>query len=75
LGDIPEAIANKVKDCISGAVLSRKELVAYSTDNFSVKYEKNKSVLVKTPWLLVRKQTIPTERPPLVGEVSVNFCG
>jgi hypothetical protein len=24
---------------------------------------------------LVRKQTIPTERPPLVGEVSANFCG
>jgi hypothetical protein len=29
----------------------------------------------KTPWLLVRKQTIPTERPSLVGEVSANFCG
>jgi hypothetical protein len=24
---------------------------------------------------LVRKRTIPTERPPLVGEVSINFCG
>jgi hypothetical protein len=24
---------------------------------------------------LVRKRTIPTERPPLVGEVSDNFCG
>jgi hypothetical protein len=23
----------------------------------------------------VRKRTIPTERPPLVGEVSVNLCG
>jgi hypothetical protein len=23
---------------------------------------------------LVRKQTMPTERPPLVGEVSANFC-
>jgi hypothetical protein len=29
----------------------------------------------KNPWLLVRKRTIPTERPPLVGEVSANFCG
>jgi hypothetical protein len=28
---------------------------------------------LKTPWPLVRKQTIPTERPPLVGEVSANF--
>jgi hypothetical protein len=27
----------------------------------------------KTPWLVVRKWTIPTERPPLVGEVSANF--
>jgi hypothetical protein len=24
---------------------------------------------------LVRKRTIPTERPPFVGEVSANFCG
>jgi hypothetical protein len=24
---------------------------------------------------LVREQTILTERPPLVGEVSANFCG
>jgi hypothetical protein len=23
----------------------------------------------KTLWLLVRKRTIPTERPPLVGEI------
>jgi hypothetical protein len=25
-----------------------------------------------TPWLLVRKLIIPTEQPPLVGEVSVD---
>jgi hypothetical protein len=24
---------------------------------------------------VVRKLTIPTERPPLVGEVSANLCG
>jgi hypothetical protein len=24
---------------------------------------------------LVREQTIPIELPPLVGEVSTNFCG
>jgi hypothetical protein len=24
---------------------------------------------------LVRKRIIPTEGPPLVGEVSANFCG
>jgi hypothetical protein len=33
------------------------------------------SNIKETPWLLVRKRTIPTERPPLVGEVSANFCG
>jgi hypothetical protein len=25
--------------------------------------------------VLVRERTIPTERSPLVGEVSANFCG
>jgi hypothetical protein len=25
--------------------------------------------------ILVRERTIPTERPPLVGEVTNNFCG
>jgi hypothetical protein len=24
---------------------------------------------------IVRERTIPTERPPLVSEVSANFCG
>jgi hypothetical protein len=28
-----------------------------------------------TPWLLVRKRIIQTERPPLVGEVIANICG
>jgi len=27
------------------------------------------------PVALVRERTIPTERPPPVGEVSANFCG
>jgi hypothetical protein len=31
--------------------------------------------LKKTPWPLVRKRTIATERRPLVGKVSANFCG
>jgi hypothetical protein len=25
--------------------------------------------------VLVRERSIPTERPPLVGKVSANFCG
>ena len=34
-------------------------------------YEKKK----KNSVALVRKRTIPTKRPPPVGEVSANFCG
>jgi hypothetical protein len=29
----------------------------------------------KTPWIQSAKRTIPTERPPLVGEVSAHFSG
>jgi hypothetical protein len=30
--------------------------------------------VVLTPLLSVHNQTIPTERPPIVGDVSANFC-
>jgi hypothetical protein len=39
----------------------------------AVIYEKQTNK--QTPWLLVRRQTIPTERSPIVGEDSANFCG
>jgi hypothetical protein len=29
----------------------------------------------QTPWLSLRKRTIPTVRPPFVGEVSATFSG
>jgi hypothetical protein len=29
----------------------------------------------KSPWPVVHKRTIQTERPPLLGEVSANFSG
>jgi hypothetical protein len=32
-------------------------------------------IKTKTPWLQSSKQTIPTERAPLVGEVSAHFNG
>jgi hypothetical protein len=32
-------------------------------------------IYLKNSVALVRKRTIPTERPPLVGGVSANFCG
>jgi hypothetical protein len=38
-------------------------------DGFKALKKKLNSVAV------VRKRTIPTERPPLVGEVSANLCG
>jgi len=31
--------------------------------------------ILKNSVALVRTRTIPTERPPPVGEVSANFCG
>jgi hypothetical protein len=31
-------------------------------------------VLTENSMALVRERTIPTERPPLVGEVCANFC-
>jgi hypothetical protein len=37
--------------------------------------ERDVSTQIKTPGVLVHKRTIPTERPPLVGEVSANFSG
>jgi hypothetical protein len=42
----------------------------YSTRKIAHKKNKGQSSLAS-----VRKQTIPTERPPLAGEVSVNLCG
>jgi hypothetical protein len=32
-------------------------------------------ILKKNSVARVRERTIPTERPPLVSEVSANFCG
>jgi hypothetical protein len=38
-------------------------------------FERNLVWRKPNPVALVRKQTIPAERPPLVGEISANFCG
>jgi hypothetical protein len=40
---------------------------------FSIKLNNNKTK--QTSRFLVRKRTIPTEQPALVGEVSANFSG
>jgi hypothetical protein len=33
------------------------------------------TVVITNSVVLVSERAIPTERPPLVGEVSANFCG
>jgi hypothetical protein len=42
-------------------------------DSVYFKSDTNKQTKQQTLWLLVRKRTIPTERPPLVGEVSAIY--
>jgi hypothetical protein len=44
-----------------------------STQFYKLLYALRNNNNNKTPWPFVRKQTIPTERPPLVSEVSANF--
>jgi hypothetical protein len=38
-------------------------------------HEINYKYIRKTSVALFRERIMPTERPPLVGEVSANFCG
>jgi hypothetical protein len=45
-------------------------IVAYGGFKKSIKLKKKLNSMV---W--VRERTIPTEQPPLVGEVISNFCG
>jgi hypothetical protein len=47
-----------------------KLLMEYESVTPKLYYQKKKANSVA----LVRKRTIPTERPQLVGEVSANFC-
>ena len=46
--------------------------VGSSVGSVGALYQKH---IKKTSVALVRERTIPTERPPPVGEVSANFCG
>ena len=46
---------------------------AHTLNNPQVKCTKTKLKLSSVA--LVREPTLPTERPPPVGEVSANFCG
>jgi hypothetical protein len=56
---------------VRGEKKKKKELAVYKKFVFS-----NVSLKLKINSVaLVRKRTIPAERPLLVGEVSANFCG
>jgi hypothetical protein len=65
----------------------KKHLVRISETSVHIRAAFRLHVLLLPAWFLplpkrksnpvawVRERTIPTERPPLVGEVSANFCG
>jgi hypothetical protein len=50
-------------------IYRKPPLVLGHSDKFLSQKQTNKSMVC------VRERTIPTERPPLVGEVIANFCG
>ena len=52
-----------------------QEITAASSSLLASIREHKEQVGVKNSVTLVRERTIPTERPPPVGEVSASFCG
>jgi hypothetical protein len=66
----PVAISNQLQvtsvDCRTGKSFILETKIVMEMSAYKI-------VIKTTPWPLVRKRTIPTERPPLVGEVSANF--
>jgi len=52
-------------------------LIIYSYNGNKINYVRTQSNTTKklNSVALVREPTIPTERPPPVGDVSANFCG
>jgi hypothetical protein len=67
------------KHRFTSALSKEYEKELQPSPGFSYSLEMNEfiNILLKSDnsVALVRKRTIPTERPPLVGEVSANFCG
>jgi hypothetical protein len=53
--------------------LSDHHVVCVFCISSHMNFRTNEPVLMKKLRGLVRQRTIPTERPPLVGEVSANF--
>jgi hypothetical protein len=56
-------------------IISLTFLPQGSVSALSVKFICNTVNKKKNSMVWVRERTIPTERPPLVGEVIANFCG
>jgi hypothetical protein len=56
----------------SSEVLGASVLVKSGLENREYGRRKHKQT---NSMVWVRERTIPTERPPLVGEVIANFCG
>jgi hypothetical protein len=56
---------------------TQRQIVEYSGHHSylhgNLTYLRNDELVISVA--LVRERTIPTERQPLVGEVSANFCG
>jgi hypothetical protein len=55
--------------------LLRDKLNEYTVTYTSSAQQYRSCVIKLNSAALVRERAIPTERPPLVGKVSANFCG
>jgi hypothetical protein len=54
---------------------SKQSLAACFLLGSLIDSEDENSIYIKNSVALARKRTLPKERPPLVAEVSANFCG
>jgi hypothetical protein len=63
-------------DPIGSATIPCLSQIQSSTENHhGLQIQTRNSHHISLSVVVVRKRTIPTERPPLVGEVSANLCG
>jgi hypothetical protein len=60
---------------LTGLPLAEKNPVIYKYEERTALCMSINKKTKKNSVALVRKRTIPTERPPLVGEISANLCG
>jgi hypothetical protein len=64
---VPMKLVRLIKMCLN-ETYSKVRIGKHLSDSFPIEKKKHSMV-----W--VHERTIPTERPPLVGEVIANFCG